>query len=322
MPATKSRYAPLHLHTEFSLLDGHSRIDEICAKAKAEGIPALAVTDHGTMYGVHQFYHEALKNGIKPIIGSEVYVINGDHTLRGKEHREKLYHLVLLAKNDTGYKNLIKIVSEACLHGFYYKPRISKSYLKNYGEGLIALSACLGGEVNNLLLNNQDEAAKQATLEYKSIFGDDFYLEVQDHLYPEDRHVNPKIFKLARETGTKVVATNDSHYTNADDARAHDALLCLQIQANVSDFPRMHFSGHEHMKTEAEMLSLFRDHLSEEQINEAVLESPQEIVSKIEDYETFRNPGVHVPDPHVPEGHSFEKLAMRVLRNVLVNLRL
>ncbi len=304
MPELK--YIPLHLHTEFSLLDGVSRIEDICAKAKAEGMPAIAITDHGTMYGVHQFYFEAKKQGIKPIVGCEIYVINGEHSLKGKEHKHKLYHLVMLAKNDTGYKNLIKIVSEACINGFYYKPRIDKSFLRNHAEGLVALSACLGGEVNNLLLNNQDLEAQAAAADYKEMFGEDFYLEVQDHYYPEDRHVNPKIFKLARQLGIKVVATNDSHYTNVDDARAHDALLCLQMQKNVSDFPRMHFSGHEHIKTESEMLSLFRDHLSNEQIQEAVLESPTEILAKIEDYELLRNPGTHVPDPHVPEGFSFE----------------
>jgi len=301
-----TNYAPLHLHTEFSLLDGASRIEDIIAKAKAEAMPAIAITDHGTMYGVHQFYFEAKKQGVKPIVGCEIYVINGDHTQKGKENKQKLYHLVMLAKNDTGYKNLIKIVSEACINGFYYKPRISKDYLRAHAEGLIALSACLGGEVNNLLLNNQDIEAEAAARDYQSMFGADFYLEIQDHYYPEDRHVNPKMFKLANKLGIRVVATNDSHYTNADDARAHDALLCLQMQRNVSEFPRMHFSGEEHIKTESEMLSLFQDHLSQEQIEEAVIKSPQEIVNKIEDYEILRKPGVHVPDPHVPEGFSFE----------------
>ncbi len=301
-----SKFIPLHLHTEFSLLDGASRLDDICAKAKAAAMPALAITDHGTMYGAYQFYHEAKSQGLKPIIGCEIYVINGDHKQKGKDHKQKLYHLVLLAKNDIGYKNLIKIVSEACIEGFYYKPRISKTYLQEHSGGLIALSACLGGEVNNLLLNGQDKAAQEAASSYQEIFGEDFYLEVQDHFYPEDRLVNPKIFQLARALGLKVVASNDSHYTDPEDAKAHDALLCLQIQSNISDFPRMHFSGHEHMKTEAEMLSLFRDHLSAEQIQEAVQSSPQEIYQKIEDYQIFSKPAFHVPDPKVPEGHSFE----------------
>ena len=265
-------------------------------------MPGLAITDHGTMYGVFQFYHAAKKHGIKPVIGCEVYIVNGDHKEKGK--KTKLYHLVLLAKNDLGYKNLIKIVSEACINGFYYKPRISKSYVKQCADGLIALSACLGGEVNNKLLNNQDEEARNAALEYQEIFGEDFYLEIQDHLYPEDRLVNPKIIRLAKSLGIKFVATNDSHYTNKSDANAHDALLCLQTQKYISDFPRMQFSGHEHMKIEAEMLSLFGDHLSQEDLRQAVLESPFEIVNKVEDYEIFKNPATHLPEPTLPDSCS------------------
>lgn len=312
MNSELKRHAPLHVHTEFSLLDGASRLADICKKAAAEKMPALAISDHGTMYGVFNFYHEAKKNDVKPIIGCEVYVINGDHTLKGKEHRHKLYHLVLLAKNDTGYKNLVKIVSEACVNGFYYKPRIDKEYVRNHSEGLIALSACLGGEVNNLLLNNQDEEARAAALEYKNIFGEDFYLEIQDHNYPEDRHVNPKVIALAKELGIKVVATNDSHYTNPGDAIAHDALLCLQMQKYIADFPRMHFSGTEHLKTEEEMLSLFADHLDPEDIRKAVLENSEEIVNKIEDYQIMNKPPNHMPDPRVPEGYNFETYLRKI----------
>ncbi len=304
MPSTEKFHVPLHLHTEFSLLDGASKISHLCKKAKEHNMPALAITDHGTMFGVYTFYHEAKKQGIKPIIGCEVYIVNGDHREKGK--RTKLFHLVLLAKNDLGYKNLIKICSEGCINGFYYKPRISKAYLEEYAEGIIALSACLGGEVNNNLLAGNYEAAKAAALEYKAIFKDDFYLEIQDHLYPEDRKVNPLMIELAQDIGVKIVATNDSHYTNKEDARAHDALLCLQMQKFVSDFPRMRFSSHEYLKTGEEMFSLFRDHLPEDLITEVVYDNTMEIYEKVSDYESFAQPGMHLPDPELPSGHSFE----------------
>jgi DNA polymerase-3 subunit alpha len=304
MPSTEKYHVPLHLHTEFSLLDGASKISHLCKKAKEHNMPALAITDHGTMFGVYTFYHEAKKQGIKPIIGCEVYIVNGDHREKGK--RTKLFHLVLLAKNDLGYKNLIKICSEGCINGFYYKPRISKAYLEEHAEGIIALSACLGGEVNNNLLAGNYEAAKAAALEYKAIFQDDFYLEIQDHLYPEDRKVNPLMIELAQDIGVKIVATNDSHYTNKEDARAHDALLCLQMQKFVSDFPRMRFSSHEYLKTGEEMFSLFRDHLPEDVITEVVYDNTMEIYEKVSDYESFAQPGMHLPDPELPSGHSFE----------------
>lgn len=303
---TEAKHIPLHVHTEFSLLDGASRVEDICKKAAENDMPGIAMTDHGTMFGVFKFYNTAVKNGVKPIVGCEVYVINNDHTLKGREHRCKLYHLVLLAKNDQGYRNLIKIVSESCIHGFYYKPRISKEYLKQHSSDLVALSACLGGEVNNLMLINKDDEAKEKALEYKEIFGDDFYIELMDHKYPEDRHVNPKLVKLARELDIKIVATNDSHYTNREDASAHDALLCLQTQKYVADFPRMKFSAHEFLKTGEEMAGLFQDHLDAETIHEAVYTNPTEIYHKIEDYELLANPKMQMPDPEIPEGHSFE----------------
>ena len=303
---TEAKHIPLHLHTEFSLLDGASRVEDICKKAAENDMPGLAMTDHGTMFGVYKFYNEAKKNGIKPIIGCEVYVINNDNLLKGKEHRCKLYHLVLLAKNDQGYKNLIKIVSESCIHGFYYKPRISKEFLKQYSSDLVALSACLGGEVSNLMLNYKDDEAKAAALEYKELFGEDFYLEIMDHKYQEDRDVNPRLVKLGKELGIKIVATNDSHYTDKEDARAHDALLCLQTQKYIADFPRMKFSSHEYLKNGSEMMELYRDHLETQDILSAVYDTPTEIFNKIEDYQLLANPKVHMPDPKIPEGHSFE----------------
>lgn len=302
----EAKHIPLHLHTEFSLLDGASRLEDICKKAAENDIPGLALTDHGTMFGAYKFYNTAKKYGVKPIIGCEVYVINNDHTLKGKEHRCKLYHLVLLAKNDNGFKNLIKIVSESCINGFYYKPRISKEFLKQYSQDLVALSACLGGEVSNLMLNYKDEEAKEAALEYQKIFKDDFYIEIMDHKYQEDKDVNPRLLALANELGIKLVATNDSHYTNQEDASAHDALLCLQTQKYISDFPRMKFSSHEYLKIGSEMMQLFQDHLPSDAILDAVYQTPTEIYNKIADYQLLANPKMHMPDPKIPEGHSFE----------------
>ncbi len=306
-----SGFVPLHVHTQYSLLDGASRISDLCKKAADSGMPGLAVTDHGTMYGTFELVQEAKKNGIKPIIGCEVYVINADHTERKKC---RLYHLVLLAKNDVGYKNLIKIVSEACLKGFYYKPRISKAFIKEHSEGIIALSACLGGEVNNNCINQVKEVerevnkeAEDAAAEYKEIFGEDFYLEIQDHNYPEDRVVNRKVVKLADRLGCKIVATNDNHYTNSEDAKAHDALLCLQMQKYVADYPRMRFSGTEYLKTQDEMLKMFQDHLDPEVIRKAVTETPMEIFNKITDnYKAFDESTMHMPKVDLPKGHSYE----------------
>lgn len=302
----KAQYIPLHVHSEYSLLDGASRIEDICKKLKENNVPGCALTEHGTMFSAYKFYIEAKANSLKPIIGCEIYVINQDHKLKGREYKSKLYHLVLLAKNDQGYKNLIKIVSESCIHGFYYKPRISKDFLKLYSGDLIALSACLGGEVNNLLLNGLDEKAKEKALQYKEIFGDDFYLEIMDHKYHEDRLVNPKIIELGKALGIKVVATNDSHFTNADEAVSHDALLCLQTGTTIADYDRMKFSSYEYLRLENEMLTVFENYLSKEDIQKSVLDVPTEIYNKIEDYELFKNPPIHLPDPQIPEGYTFE----------------
>ncbi|MCE2928251.1 MAG: DNA polymerase III subunit alpha, partial [Candidatus Caenarcaniphilales bacterium] len=300
------QYIALHTHSEYSLLDGASRIEDLCKRAKELGMPGLALTEHGTMFSAYKFYTEAKDNDLKPIIGCEIYVINQDHTLKGKENKCKLFHLVLLAKNDKGYQNLIKITSESCIHGFYYKPRVSKDFLKNYSSDLIALSACLGGEVNHLLCIGQDEEARMRAIEYKELFGEDFYLEIMDHKYLEDKIVNPKMLKLSKELGIKLVATNDSHYTYADEARSHDALLCLQTGVNVSDIKRMKFSSLEHFRSQEEMLEVFATYLPQEVIEQAVLHTPMEIYNKISDYELLGNPKTHLPDPKVPEGHSFE----------------
>lgn len=297
-------HVPLHLHTEYSLLDGTSRIKDIVKKAKLNNMPAIAVTDHGVMYGVTELYKCAKSEGVKPIIGCETYVINGDHT--DKSVKIPLYHLILLAKNDEGYINLSKIVTESNLKGFYYKPRINKNFLKAHNKGLIALTACLGGEVPNTILKNKYEEARTIAEEYKSIFADDFYLEVQDHRIPEEKFVNPLMANLSRELGIKLVATNDSHFTNKEDAIAQDSMLCLQTNKFVKDFPRMRFTGNEYLKNGLEMMRLFTDHLNEKDVHEAVLISPLEIAEKVKDYKLLSDTYIRLPEYSLPDGYKKE----------------
>ena len=299
-------HVPLHVHTEYSLLDGASKIPELVARAKKLELPALAISDHGVMYGCYEFFQECKKEQIKPIIGSEIYVINGDHT---ENQRVPLYHLVLLAKNSLGYQNLSKIVSEGCLNGFYYKPRISKEFLETKTEGLICLSACLGGEVPNLLLQNKYPAAKEAALFYQKLFGEDFYLEIQDHGIKEESFVNSQIIQLSKEIGAKVVATNDSHYTERTDAIAHDAILCLQTNKQITDFPRMKFSGSEFLKSGAEMFELFAELKAKHSSNfirEIVEQNTLEILEKIENYQILEDRQAKLPKSPVPPGESDE----------------
>lgn len=297
-------HVPLHVHTEYSLLDGASRIPALVKRAKEVGMPAVSITDHGVMFGCFELFQECKKQGIKPILGSEVYVINGDHT--DKKTRLPLYHLVLLAKNDIGYKNLTDIVSEANTNGFYYKPRISKEYLKTRADGLVCLTACLGGEVPNLLLNDRYDDAKEAAKFYQSLFGDDFYLEVQDHGIAEERKVNNQIAQLAKEVGAKVVATNDSHYTRKEEAIAHDAILCLQTNKLITDFPRMRFSGSEYLKSGAEMNDMFRHLENDKIIRPAVEDFTLEIMEKIQGYPILENTTPRMPQAPVPEGETNE----------------
>lgn len=287
-------FIPLHLHTEYSLLDGTSKIRDLIKKAKENNIPALSITDHGVMYGAIELFKAAKSEGIKPIIGSEIYIVNGNH--KDKTTKSQLYHLVLLAKDDEGYINLSKIVTESSLNGFYYKPRINKEFLKNHSKGLIALTACLGGEVPNTILKGKYEEAREITDYYKSIFEEDFYLEIQDHFLQEERLVNPLMIRLSRELKIKIVATNDSHFTNKEDAIAQDAMLCLQTNKFIKEFPRMHFTGTEYLKNGLEMLNLFQDHLAEEDIKQAVLFSPQEIAEKVGDYGLLSDTYTRLPE--------------------------
>lgn len=296
------KHVSLHLHTEYSLLDGASRIKDLVKKAKENNMPAVAITDHGVMYGALELYREATNEGIKPIVGCEVYVVNGDYN--DKSSRSPLYHLILLAKNDEGYVNLSKIVSESNLKGFYYKPRINKEFLKKHNKGLIALTACLGGEVPNTLLKNQYEEARSIAEQYKEIYGEDFYLEIQDHEIPEEHFVIPLMKKLSLDLNVKLVATNDSHFTNKEDGLSHDAILCLQTNKFVTDFPRMHFTGNEYIKNGREMMGLFSKQLSPEEIYRAVHHNPLEITEKIGDYKLLSGNTARLPKFPVPKDHT------------------
>ncbi|MGN6714422.1 DNA polymerase III subunit alpha [Anaerocolumna jejuensis] len=253
-------FTHLHLHTEYSLLDGSGKIKEMVSRVKELGMDSMAITDHGVMYGVIDFYKACLAEGIKPVIGCEVYVAPGSRFDReAGASDERYYHLILLAENNTGYQNLMKIVSAGFLEGFYYKPRVDYEVLEKHSEGIIALSACLAGEVASYLRKGFYEEGKQAALHYRQIFGEgNYFLELQDHGIPEQADVNQGLLRLSEETGIPLVATNDVHYTMESDAQAHDILLCIQTQKKVSDENRMRYEGGQYfIKSEEEMKKLF-----------------------------------------------------------------
>ncbi len=253
-------FTHLHLHTEYSLLDGSGKIKEMVARVKELGMDSMAITDHGVMYGVIDFYRACLAEGIRPVIGCEVYVAPGSRFDReANSSDDRYYHLVLLAENNTGYANLMKIVSKGFLEGFYYKPRVDYEVLKEHSEGIIALSACLGGEVASNLRKGFYEEAKKAALNLSGIFGDNnFFLELQDHGISEQKSVNQGLLRMSRETGIELVATNDVHYTFESDAAAHDILLCIQTQKKVTDENRMRYEGGQYfIKSPEEMYTLF-----------------------------------------------------------------
>lgn len=253
-------FTHLHVHTEFSLLDGSCKIKEIVARAKELGMDSLAITDHGVMYGVIDFYKAAKEVGIKPIIGCEVYVAPGSRfNKEAGQSEDKYHHLVLLAENNEGYANLMKIVSKGFIDGFYYKPRVDYEVLEQYHEGIIALSACLAGEVQKYLARGFYEEGKKAALKYQDIFGKgNYFLELQDHGIPEQKMVNNSLLRMSKELDIELVATNDVHYINAEDAVAHDILLCIQTGKKVSDEDRMRYEGGQfYLKSEDEMRQLF-----------------------------------------------------------------
>ena len=253
-------FTHLHVHTEYSLLDGSSKIKELVDRAKELGMDSMAITDHGVMYGVIDFYRAARAVGIKPIIGCEVYVAPGSRFDReASSGEDRYYHLILLAENNQGYQNLMKIVSKGFVDGFYYKPRVDLEILRQYHEGIIALSACLAGEVQRYLERGLYQQGKEAALRYEEIFGkNNFFLELQDHGIPAQKTVNQALLRMSAETGIELVATNDVHYTFAEDAVPHDILLCIQTGKKVTDENRMRYEGGQfYCKSEDEMRALF-----------------------------------------------------------------
>lgn len=307
-------FAHLHVHTEYSLLDGSNKIKEYVARVKELGMNSAAITDHGVMFGCIDFYKAAKEAGIKPILGCEVYVAPGSRfdreTVKGED---RYYHLVLLAENDLGYSNLTKIVSKGYVDGFYYKPRVDMEILEQYHEGIIALSACLAGEVPRYLVRNFYEEGKKAALRYQEIFGKgNFFLELQDHGIPEQRLVNQQLMRMSQETGIELVATNDVHYTYDSDADSHDILLCIQTGKKVSDEDRMRYEGGQYyVKSEEEMRSLFPYALQ-------ALENTQKIADRCEVNIEF---GVtKLPRFDVPEGYTAWEYLNKLCREGLERL--
>ncbi len=290
-------FVHLHLHTEYSLLDGAGRLDSVIKKVKELGMRSVAITDHGTMYGVVDFYKKAIKNGIKPIIGCEVYMATRGMIDRDPKHDGEQYHLVLLAENEIGYKNLIYLVSQGFIKGFYYKPRIDMDLLKKHSEGIIGLSACLAGAIQQLIIKGNYIKAKDEALKYLEIFGDNnFFLELQDHGIKEQAYVNQELYKMSKETGIPLVATNDVHYVDKKDARAHDVLLCIQTGKTVNDEKRMSFESDEfYIKSPEEMYQLFK------YVPEAI-ENTVKIADRCNVNFTFGE--IHLPKFDVPSGYS------------------
>ena len=256
----KVAFTHLHVHTEYSLLDASSKIKELTARAKELGMDSLAITDHGVMYGVIDFYRAARENGIKPIIGCEIYVAPGSRFDReAGSGEDRYYHMILLAENNTGYQNLMKIVSKGFVEGFYYKPRVDDEVLRTYHEGIIALSACLAGEIPRYLSRGMYEEACKSAQKYRDIFGtDNFFLELQDHGIPAQRTVNQGLMRMSQELQIPLVATNDCHYIYKEDVESHDILLCIQTGKKVTDENRMRYEGGQfYVKSEEEMRALF-----------------------------------------------------------------
>ncbi len=298
MKIGKGDFVHLHLHSQYSILDGALKIEEMTKKAKALGMPAVALTDHGNMFGALELYNICKKFEIKPIIGQEFYIAKGTRFDRKEAGEKGSYHLVLLAKNETGLKNLMKLSSIAFVEGFYYKPRIDKDILEKYSEGLIALSACIQGEIPLLYLKGQKEEAAKAAKWYKNLFGEDFYLEIQDHGMREQKTANKGVIEIAKNLDIELVATNDAHYLNKDDWEAHDILLCVQTGKKLKDEKRMRFPTKEfYFKTGEEMFQLFRE------VPEAILNTlkiAEKIDLKLKDSE------YHLPNYKVPEKYTYE----------------
>jgi len=296
-------FVGLHIHSDYSLLDGASQLPALIDRAVELGMKAIAITDHGVMYGAIELIKICRSKNIKPIIGNEMYVINGDIE---ENKRRPRYHQVVLAKNTKGYKNLVKLTTISHLKGvqgkgIFSRPCVNKELLAQYHEGLIVTSACLGGEIPQAILRGRLDVARRVAQWYKDVFGEDYYLEIQDHGSPEDRIVNVEIIKIARELGIKFVATNDSHFISCYDVEAHDALLCIQTGKLITEDNRMRYSGTEYLKSAEEMAQLFRDHLPDEVIQEAIA-TTLEVADKVEPYHIMGEP--RIPNYPVPAGHT------------------
>ncbi|MEL7334058.1 MAG: DNA polymerase III subunit alpha, partial [Cyanobacteria bacterium J06560_2] len=301
----------LHIHSDYSLLDGASHIDPLVDRALELDMNAIALTDHGVMYGAIELLKVCSKKGIKPIIGNEMYIINGDIT---KQEKRPKYHQLVLAKNDIGYKNLVKLTTVSHLEGvqgkgIFSRPCINKDLLEQYHEGLIITSACLGGEIPQAIMKKRLDVARRVAQWYKDLLGDDYYLEIQDHGSYEDRIVNTEIVRIAQELDIKVVATNDSHFISCVDVEAHDALLCIQTGKLITEDKRLRYSGTEYLKSEEEMGRLFRDHLPPDVIADAISRT-QEVADKVEEYNILGNP--QIPNFPIPEGYNKESYMEKV----------
>lgn len=308
---SNKRFCHLHLHTGYSLLDGSGKIKQVISRAKELGMESIAITDHGVMYGCADFYKEAKEQGIKPILGCEVYVVPKSMKIKSVDSDNKTYHLVLLVKNQRGYENLMKIVSAASIEGFYYKPRVDREFLKEHSQGLIALSACLGGEVQKAILNNNIEKAREAALFYKETFKDGFYLELQNHGMDEQRKVNGENIKLAKEINIPLIATNDVHYIYQEDSKAHDILMCIQTGKTVNDENRRRYPSDQfYLKSPDEMWDMF-DYVPE------ALENTMKIADECNyDYEFHVS---KLPKYKLPEGEEdpYEYLLKNCFRGLV-----
>ncbi|ERN40727.1 DNA-directed DNA polymerase III (polc) [Rubidibacter lacunae KORDI 51-2] len=297
-------FVGLHIHSDYSLLDGASQLPALIDRAVELGMPAIALTDHGVMYGAIELMKLCNSKGIKPIVGNEMYVINADSI--EQKGRFRRYHQVVLAKNLKGYKNLVKLTTKSHLKGMqgkgiFSRPCVNKPLLEEYREGLIVTSGCLGGEVPQRLLAGDTVGAREVASWYKQRFGDDYYLEIQDHGSSEDRIVNVGIAAIARELEIEIVATNDSHFISCNDVEAHDALICIQTGKLVTDDKRLRYSGTEYLKSADEMRQLFRDHLPDEIVNEAIANTLK-VAEKVQRYNLFGEP--RIPDFPVPSSHT------------------
>ncbi len=299
-------FVGLHVHSEYSLLDGASQLPQLVEQARQLGMPGIALTDHGVMYGAVELIKLCLKAGIKPIVGVEGYIVNADPKVQaGRIHK---YHQVILAKNFQGYQNLVKLVTISHLEGevgkgIFRRPCIYKPLLEQYREGLIVTSACLGGEIPQALLQGRMDKAREIAVWYQEHFGDDFYLEIQDHGSREDRIVNVALTRLSKELGIKIIATNDSHFTCAEDVSAHDALLCIQTGKLITEEKRLRYTGTEYLKSADQMAKLYRDHLDQETVNTAI-KTTLEVCAKIEPYDQKLFGEARMPNYPVPQGYT------------------